>query len=316
MDSSTETINQRDLLDLLDFDDLHTDVLDTEKIKEVEEELSSVNRAQTMKIVEAQRFRDWFSSPRAAKLLIHGNFHGIMQEASALSLFCTTLTKAFRQQNPRVVCLVWFCGFHLGNEAEPLSGESDFLAYPYQGRPYDPSLGEDEDEYVPPYARQGVIGEMIRSFIAQLDEQCDFGSANLCPPGVDPHAIQQNTDLTQLMMLFRSMVRKLPLNITVFIIIDGIAHYEGPNYEDSMRDALDCIIGPVAYNVAAGLRVKLLVTSPRRQSMYARYFELGNTLFMDYLPRSFERYSEGKVIRSLARMGNRNFMPSTAQSWN
>ncbi|KAI1758726.1 hypothetical protein GGR53DRAFT_516101 [Hypoxylon sp. FL1150] len=313
-----EIINQKNIWYLFDIMDIDTDAQDMAEIKEMEEEMSSIDRTKTLQILDTQRFRDWLLSPGSARLLIHGNFHGNLHgpltEASALSLLCTTLTKAFHEQNPRALCLTWFCGFHLGEEVGAFSDDPNFRTYSYQGRPYDPEVA-NVDEHVLPYARQGVIGEMLRSFIVQLLNQHDFGSAELLPPDVRSDTIQQNKRIDHLMVVFRWMIGLLPRDTTLFVLVDGIAHYESTNYQEVTCYALDSILTDTALDTR-GPGIKLLVTSPRRQSTYERYFEHGKTLSVDHLPPSFEAYSDDGVIRRLLRMRNGNFIPRTVQSWN
>ncbi|KAK3307425.1 uncharacterized protein B0T15DRAFT_530177 [Chaetomium strumarium] len=96
-----------------------------------------------------------------------------MLETSVLSLFCTTLAKACRSRK-RYLCVVWFCGRHLGYDDEFDINSTDSEAVSIHG---ELSWGEEHDEEDDYGAgtRQRVIKRMVRSLITQLLCDYDFG---------------------------------------------------------------------------------------------------------------------------------------------
>ncbi|KAG4222786.1 hypothetical protein PC116_g28741 [Phytophthora cactorum] len=263
--TETQYIGQEELWTLLGIGDI--DTIDIEAIEEKRQELPPQDRRRTEQLVHDRRFQNWIVSPASAKLMIYGNFSGFMVETSALSLFCTTLTKAFRSRK-RYLSLVWFCGRHLGYDDESDSDSSD------EEDDYDggPNLGPDEEDDYGPETRQSVIKRMVRSLIAQLLCDYDFGSRHLLPPDIDPEIIEEGHSLSQLRRLLCWLVRQLPEEITLFCLIDGIVFYEREDFEDPMLDVLGDILGlTVSNDVMAS--VKVLVTSPRPTSTVRIGFE-------------------------------------------
>ncbi|GAP85104.2 hypothetical protein SAMD00023353_2200330 [Rosellinia necatrix] len=305
LSSKTEmlSINQDDLWDLLDIFDI--DTTDLETIEEKGKQLPIQDQARTEPVVNNQLFQDWIVSPRSAKLMIYGDFSPFHMAASALSLFCKTLANAFRDRK-RYLCLVWFCGLHLGD-----NDESDTDSNESEGD-FDDQLDgvyDKEDDYNFG-TRKRVIERMIRSFIAQLLCDYDFGPGHLFPPDVDPDVIGQGQSLSQLRRLFIWLVRRLPEEITLVCLIDGISFYEREEFEDPMLDALGDILELTA-SEDMGVAVKVLVTSPRPSVTFRMGFEDGNAslgnagetrtsiLSLDLMAQSNVDASEDRVKRTL-----------------
>ncbi|KAI1657661.1 hypothetical protein F4813DRAFT_396181 [Daldinia decipiens] len=281
------------------------DTADIEGIEEKEKEHPLQDRIRAEQIVQGQIFQEWVVSPTSMKLMIYGNFSSLMVETSALSIFCTTLIKAFRPRK-HYLCLVWFCGRHLeyddGSDSDSSDEEDDLDSSLY--------LGQYEEDNYSSGTRQGVIKRMMRSLIAQLLCDYDFGPRNLLPPGVDPELIEEGHSLSQLRHLFGWLVRQLPEEITLFCLVDGIFFYEREDFEDPMLDVLGDILElTTSDDVLAS--VKVLVTSPRPTSTVRVGFEdeddssdgAGETktsiLSMDLLIPSHVDVSEERVDRNL-----------------
>ncbi|KAJ8120201.1 hypothetical protein ONZ43_g3032 [Nemania bipapillata] len=306
--SETLYINQDDLWNLLDMMDI--DAVDMDAIEVKGKHVPNQDRARTEQIVSNQAFQDWIVSPRPSKSMIYGGFSPFHLTTSALSVFCKTLTKAFRSREG-YLCLVWFCGFHLGDDDESDIDSSDSeddingdLGYVYdEGDDY--NLG----------TRQRVIKRMVRSLIAQLLCDHDFGPRHLLPPDVDPDVIEQGHSLSQLRRLFSWLVRQLPEEITLVCLIDGVSFYEREEFEDPMLDALGDILELATSNVAA--TVKVLVTSPRPSVTFRVGFEDENAipddargtttsiLSLDSITPSHLDISEERVNRTLGQQDMR-----------
>lgn len=304
----TPYIDQDELWILLDIDDV--DMADMEGIEKKGNRLPHQAWARAEQIVHDRMFQGWIVSPTSSKLMIYGNYWGLMMETSALSLFCTTLTKAFRARK-RCLCLVWFCGLHLGR-----GHESDLDSSDSEGSSDDSlDLGCDEEDDYGPGTRQDVIKRMMRSLIAQLLCDYDFGPWHLLPPGVDPDVIAEGHSLSQLRRLFGSLVRLLPEEITLFCLVDGIVFYEREDFEDPMLDVLGDLLELTTSDDVLPV-VKVLVTSPRPTSTVRVGFDDENVnsdgagetktsiLCVESLTLSHVDASKERVNRNLGRIGD------------
>ncbi|KAI1455399.1 hypothetical protein F4805DRAFT_436078 [Annulohypoxylon moriforme] len=297
-------INQDTLWSSLDIGDIDTS--DMEKIKNKgKQQLSDEDCAQTEQIVHNITFQRWIVSPTSTKLMIHSNFSRLMMETSALSLFCTSLVESFRSQE-RYRCLVWFCGLHLGYNDESdsdLSDSEDYLDdYLYSEH--------NEGDGYPPGTSQSVIKRMMRSLIAQLLCDYDFGPRHMMPPDIDPYSINEGYSLSELRQLFFWLIQQLPAGFTLFCLVDGIVFYERMEFKEPMFDVLNDLLElTTSDDVLAS--VKILVTSPRPTTMAREVFEemdaiegdageLGTSILsMDLLIPSHVDFSNERLTRNL-----------------
>lgn len=281
------------------------DTADMEIIEEKGKQLPLRDCVRTEQIVHDHVFQEWIISPTSTKLMIYSNFPGLKVEISALSLFCTTLAKAFRSRE-RYVCLVWFCGSHLGYDDDL---DSDLSDDDPEDDLDDYSIYDQEDDYSPG-VKQGVMRRMMRSLIAQLLCDYDFGPRHLLPPGVDPDVIEECRSLAQLRHLFRWLVRLLPEEVTLVYLLDGIVFYEREEFEDPMLDVLGDILELTRSDDVLATS-KVLVTSPRPTLTVRVGFEnedvgangagvlKGSIMSMDLLIPSHTDVSEERVNRNL-----------------
>jgi hypothetical protein len=271
------SIHQEDLWALLQID-YDIEDADIEDIEEHREQLAAQDRVLTEQIVHTQMFQEWVISPESTKLLIHGNFNpGRAMQTSTLSLFSATLSNPFRSR-PQCLCLVWFCGRHLGDagssndesdddsdDISDSSGEYHHYYYPYSDRLPRQGAG----------TKTGTIRRMVRSLIAQLLSDFDFGLSHpmLCP-GVDL-ALVEDGDLAELTGLLGWLVRQLPEEVTLVILVDGIAFYEREEFEGPMLDVMGDLVGLTAASDVQAT-VKILLTSPWPTATVRAAFEAGD----------------------------------------
>ncbi|KAI0389316.1 hypothetical protein F5Y17DRAFT_449448 [Xylariaceae sp. FL0594] len=252
--------------------------LDTEDIEHIEGKRNAIprpHRVRTEQIVHNESFQEWMILPVSTRILISGNFSGVMLEASALSLFCTTLVNAFRKRE-NCLCLVWFCGQHLGY-SDDSDSDSDF--------------GDSDDGFYPDVDGEGyesgtkvsVIRRMMRSLIAQLVSDYAFGTVCLLPPDIDEAIMEQGCTLEELSRIFCGLVRQLPEHITLFCLLDGIYIYERQEFEDPMLEVLGDIL-QLTTDRDIPATIKVLVTSPRPTSTVRVGFERN-----DYDPYTGEK---------------------------
>jgi hypothetical protein len=233
--------------------------VDTEDMMEIEGDqvrLSLQDRLRTEQVVHSKLFQDWIVTPRSAKLLIQGNFSGLLMETSALSLFCTNLANTLRLKT-HYLCLVWFCGRHLSPGDSQSSDDSTCDTESYDDHYY---ASNSASEFHRRGTKIKTIERMLRSLISQLLCDYDFGERHLLPPELAPYLIEMGS-LPHLIQLFSWLVRQLPAEVTLFCFIDGVIYYEREEFEDPMLDSLGEILGLTA---SADVRAsfKVLVTSP------------------------------------------------------
>ncbi|KAK3381884.1 hypothetical protein B0H63DRAFT_546597 [Podospora didyma] len=205
------------------------------------EHLTLKERARAQQIVvHCQLFQDWIVSPTSSKLLVHGDFFSRagMLGAATLSLFCTSLAKAFRAR-PDYLYTSNFDDDYTDRDEEDAS-----------------SGGVKNTRTRSSTAiRKDPVKRMLKSLMSQLLCDYDFGGAhaNLLPPGID---------------------QSLPATTTLFCVIDGIISYEREELEEAMLDALGDILGlTVGKNSGVAAAVKVLLTSPRPTSTVRVAFE-------------------------------------------
>lgn len=262
-------IDQDRLWQLLHISDI--DIADMDLISAKEQLLPRGDVARAQQIVHDTHslFESWLVSPTSTRLLVHGNFSGLMLQTSALSSFCATLTKAFRARK-RYLCLVWFCGRHLG------SGSSHSEADDDDSDTDDDASSGSEDGYGDFYSdetRLQPLKAMLRSLIAQLLCDHDFGSGNLLAgaSGIDPERVEAGS-LLHLRRLLGWLVRQLPEEMTLFLLLDGVCFYERDEFVDPLLDVLGDVLG-LAGDESVGAAVKVLLTSPWPTSVVRAAFE-------------------------------------------
>lgn len=196
-------------------------------------------------LLSTGKFRYWIVSPRSSELLVHGEFKsgGAWREASALSHFCATFVRAMAATKTYLP-LTHFCGSHI----------------------------EGDD-------RLKGAGGMMRSLLAQLLQRGPLEDAVLGEPDVDLDQISKGR-MPALCKLFVWLVHRLPEEVVVVCVIDGISHYETDEFEEDMLEALDCLLR-LARNKRVDASVKLLVTSPTTtDSVQDRFCENDDDCFI------------------------------------
>lgn len=196
-------------------------------------------------LLSAAKFRNWIVSPRSSELLVHGEFKsgGAWREASALSHFCAAFVRAMAATKTYLP-LVHFCGSHI----------------------------EGDD-------RLKGAGGMLRSLLFQLLQRGPFDDAVLGEPGADLEQVSKGR-LPALCKLLVWLVHRLPEEVVVVCVIDGISHYETDEFEEDMLEVLDCLLR-LARNRRVDASVKLLVTSPTTtDSVQDRFCEEDDDCFI------------------------------------
>ncbi len=253
-------VSPQELLDWIDIPDLASqDLEDLEEKRQVR--VPADERARAEQLIQARQFQEWLVCPTSSQLLIHGNYDG-KRLLSGLSLFCASFIEALAERAPRFLHLVFFCGLH-------------------------------EDPMVEDYTGGQA---MIQSFTCQLLCQFDFGAG--APAAMVSEELIRSGDLEHLCAVFEWLVGRLPREIVLVCIIDGIVYYERPWFLQDMGTALVTILGiSAAQNTQAA--VKVLVTSPTMTTEARQPFPDGLIISMDAMAQPRMVASKLRLERQL-----------------
>ncbi|KAF3765640.1 hypothetical protein M406DRAFT_88481 [Cryphonectria parasitica EP155] len=237
--ASDNSITPQTLLELLDS--TAVDEEDMDAIFDRAGAFSSEDRGRAEQVVSMSAFRDLFASPGASKLLVHGEYDSNYPEISPLSALCASLVRALRTR-PAFVCLVFFCGRHLGRRDDNNTG----------------------------------VSGLMRSFVSQLLRQCP----SVCPDTLGPEISMseiEDDNPEHLAMLFVDMAHRLPHSTTLVVLIDGVLLYERKQLREGLHDVVDMLVRLAEDDELMHSTVKILLTSPSE----TRTHELNNT-FRDH----------------------------------
>jgi hypothetical protein len=228
------------------------------------EQLSGKDKARAEQIIHTQLFQNWIVSASSSKLLVHWDFHlpKTIADVSPLSVFCMTLAQSLRTKD-RFMSALWFCGCHI-----------------------------DESE---PGARTGGHA-MLLSLIDQLLRQFQFDTRPLYNY-IDLGSLQEG-GLEVHIELLSWLVRQLPLQITLFIIIDGAVLFEREQFEDEALAVFASLLRLVA-DTGVMASIKLLFTSTPGTDIIREAFEQEDLILsVDKLPCP-AMGSEERMVREL-----------------
>lgn len=237
------------------------DISDLSRVKALESTLSRGDNKQSDRVVKTGLFSQWMRSLKPAKLLIQGSFRG-SRTVSPLSLLTATLTEAARADQQCFVTLVFFCGCHTDREEDPFSG----------GR------------------------ALIQVLISQLLQQQPHLNISASPWELNMDLVRQG-HLQQLCQLLSLLVHRLPGELTLFCLIDGMVYYERDEFIGETQYVLTEITRLVG-NPTIQANVKLLITSPWRTGMAQQVFhEDHEVLRMEGMPSVGLTPSASRVVR-------------------
>lgn len=208
---------------------------DLQEVKELGSTLSQRDKRKADQVLQMDIFTQWMRSLKPAKLLIHGVFRG-SRTVSPLSLLTATLTETVRTDQIQFVSLVFFGGRHSDRDEDAFSG------------------GE----------------ALIQSFIYQLLQQQPHMIISPSPWELDMERVRQG-DLQQLCQLLNLLIHRLPEEVTLFCLIDGMVYYERDEFIDETQYVLTELTRLVG-DPTIQANVKLLVTSPWRTEMARQFF--------------------------------------------
>jgi hypothetical protein len=254
-------VNQGTLRNMIDAVDV--DLVDLTFVQDRKEQLASRDRSRAEQITNTPLFRNWIVSPLSAKLLIHwdSRLPKVVAEVSPLTVFCTTLARSLRSK-ARFISALWFCGQHINaNEHGARSGGQT----------------------------------MVSSLLDQLLRQWEFNTEPL-HNHIDFKSLRKG-DIETLTGLLGVLLRQIPPEMVLFLIIDGAVLFERDEVEDALP-VFSSLIQLVADNTV-GASVKLLITSTPGTNIIRGPFETEDLILnVDRLP-VLAVASEERMVREL-----------------
>lgn len=256
------------LLDWIDIPDLARS--DMEYIAERRNRIVPADeQVRAEQIVRTQQFGKWLASPSSTQLLVHGNYDR-QRYVSGLSLFCQTLAQSLTERTAHpFLHLIFYCGLHFKDE------------YYTGGR------------------------ALIQSFICQLLCQFDFDAAFARSPlssEITQELIELG-DIETLCELFEILVRRLPREIVLLCLIDGVVYFEREEFEDDLGAALVTILSLSGEEQNTHAAMKVLITSPTKTVDVRQPFPEDLILSMESLPGMGMVASQERLIRVLSEEG-------------
>lgn len=229
-------LNEQELRYLLNIDDKDVDMSFIAKRKS---RLLNEEVSHAEQLVNDAKFCTWMTSAESAKLLLLWNQRRPKSNAgiSPLSTLCASLGPMLYDHD-RFICGIWFCALHAK------SGNDD-------------------------------TGAMLASLIDQICQQYMFDFDSLEIDGVNK-ALLETRDPVELYNLLYALIKALPADVTIMLLIDEIYIYEREQFEDgpSIFDELVKLVEDKSLSTA----VKLLFTSTGRVGYVRKAFQHGDQI--------------------------------------
>ncbi|KAK4450461.1 hypothetical protein QBC34DRAFT_349211 [Podospora aff. communis PSN243] len=254
-----EYISPQTLLDWIDIPDLASTDMEYITQRRSARLIPLQEQACAEQVVRTRQFKNWLASPSSTQLLIHG-IYDRQRYISGLSLLCQTLAQSLAERTPHFLYLIFFCGLHI--EGENSGGRA-----------------------------------MIQSFICQLLCQYDFAGTLRSSEVV--RQLVELGDIEELCELFEILVHRLPREVVLLCVIDGIVYYERDEFASDMGLVLVTLL-----NLSGGgdtqAVLKVLITSPTKTVDVRRPFGDELILSMESLPGSGLVASRERLVRELS----------------
>jgi len=184
------------------------------------------DRERVERLAVTLKFGTWIREVASQVLLVYGDFGDPWRnDVSALSLFVAMLAGSMASHNTKLFRpLVFFCGRHLNQTTEPTGG-------------------------------QAIVSSLVKQLLWQqiVDTrglQFDISTRKIC-----------EGELSELCLLFSWLARRVPPDVTVFCLVDGLVFYERPEYADSAAFVLHHLL-EMTRDTSISCIVKLLFTNP------------------------------------------------------
>jgi hypothetical protein len=203
---------------------LKHEVTDLEFVLRQSKEFDAMSKSYGAIMMSNPRFQQWVVASETDLVYVEGRLDSSsFGKTSPVSYFCANLALLFRESATSIT-LHFFCGQHMAS--------NDVM--------------------------QGPRG-LIRSFLLQLLQISPSASLN----GVDLTCFNDNREsisMADLCQMFELLLRQLPVQSTVFCIIDDLSRFEKDFWDEDYWHFLR-MLGTLIIGQESGIRFKVLITS-------------------------------------------------------
>jgi hypothetical protein len=213
---------------------------DVEYSIRVSNQLAGLGRGGWLLVTD--RFKSWAQQPGSDMILVNGHMGDILTgKISPLSGICALF--AGMRVVPQTIVLHHFCGLH-SNIGEKLSGP------------------------------KGLIHSIITQLVLYFDQQ-SYGKPVSWGLGHDLLQSARTNDIFGLCLLFQQLISQLPINLTVYYLMDSISEFETSleGWEDEMSQIVSFLRG-VLLEQRSGPYLKVLMTAPHKSISLYRQISL------------------------------------------
>jgi hypothetical protein len=242
------------------------DKSDLQYIMEKRERIAMEYPGQAEEVAKSKQFKAWAVSPSSEELLIYGNSqYSGRNHISGLSLLCATVIQGLGSRD-RQIALGFFCGRHVETESERTGGKA-----------------------------------MISSLIAQLLRQHTF-DLSILHQDIDLDGLK-NANMDHLCSLFSWLIHRVPEDMILICLIDGVVYYENEDFEEELLYVLKFIL-ELTRDGSIPPALKVLVTSPSPAHEVKALFKDDDSSFLwirGSLPSTNQRFGKARLAHHLAR---------------
>ena len=207
------------------------------------------DQSQALSLLQTQEFQKWIASQHSTILLVDGNMDSAVGRVSPMSLLCASLVLSVLDHRP-AISLHYFCGLHVASNS-PLYGPAGLI-------------------------RSLLMQLLLVSKVIHVDGKLlniDHTMFNL--NFIDNRLYREDLEshnIAALCHTFKLLIDQLPMDITVFCIIDSINLYERPEWLDDLVQIVNCL-NQITQDTRLQPTFKLLMTSARTSRYVQQHIE-------------------------------------------
>ena len=207
------------------------------------------DQSQALSLLQIQQFQNWIASQHSTVLLVDGNMDSAVARVSPMSLLCASLVLSVLDHRP-AISLHYFCGLHVASNS-PLYGPAGLI-------------------------RSLLMQLLLVSKVIHVDGKLlniDHTMFNL--NFIDNRLYRDDLEAHNIAALchtFKLLIDQLPMDITVFCIIDSINLYERPEWLDDLVQIVKCL-NQITQDTRLQPIFKLLMTSARTSRYVQHHIE-------------------------------------------
>ena len=206
------------------------------------------DQSQALSLLQTQQFQNWIASQHSTVLLVDGNIESAVARVSPMSLLCASLVLSVLDHRP-AVSLHYFCGLHVASNS-PLYGPAGLI-------------------------RSLLMQLLLVSKVIDVDgKSLDLDHTMFNLNFINGHLYEdlESHSIAALCHTFKVLIDQLPMDITVFCIIDSINLYERSEWLNDLVQIVNCL-NHITQNTRLRPIFKLLMTSARTSRHLQQHIE-------------------------------------------